>query len=573
MIGSVFFTSICRCVNFLLKNLELELAEQHLLVGEKLVDEGKVTQLFESERNLWIATIDGMEVEMQISPAKVRACSCECDLFLREKMCGHIAAGLLKLRKVISEKKPAPARTGIKKQTSYQRLTPSSILDNIQPEELAAFVMQYAKSNRNFALTLKTRFAAHVPMPDSREKYNQLLDAVITAGRNKHDYISHTGGKQLVKTVQELTHQVEDAIALEHFAEGWAALAALLDKITPLLRKVTGNSDALREGMQAVFRSLHHLLSLQIPPALRQEVWDFCIDAAQRPAFRLNDLAAPLFEVLLTLADDAGKAEMLLGVLNREEKKASESPGYRQSLLQVKIQLLKNKSLAGEAEKFTLDCLASPELMLSTVEAAAAGGILPSIQPLIEKGLRLMESELVKQRLEQCMLMLARQKGDRTAIVKLARSRFLETKKFEYFESCKENFSGDWELFAQQLLADLIKQPEYRQNLEVIATLLARENRLEELQSLLASQDSLDLYMRFDYLLLDNFKSDVFAFYDRQLKAYLADHLGPISSQRVRQVLDHLRDAGAAKLAEKLTSSLLTAFNNRITLTEDLEIL
>lgn len=559
-------------MNFLLKNLELELDEQHLLVGEKLMDEGKVTQLIESERNLWIAHVDAMEVEMQISPARVRACSCECDLFLRDKMCGHVAAGLLKLRKIISEKKTSTSPADRKKPTYYQRLTTSSILDNIRPEDLAAFVSQYAKSNRNFALTLKTRFAAHVPMPDSREKYTQLLDATIQAGRNKNDYISSAGSKQLARTVQELTSQVEDAIALEHFAEGWAALSAMLDKITPLLRKISGNSNSLREGMHKVFRCLENLLSLQIPPALRQDIWDFCVDSAQRPAYRLNDLAAPLLNVLLSLADDAHKAETLLEIIDRELDKTSESPEYRQSLLQVKILLLENESLTNEAKNFTLECLADPQIMLQTVEAADAGNILASIRPLVEKGLRLMESESVKKRLEHFLLKLARQQGDRSSIVKLARSRFLETKNFEYFENCKEYFRGDWEHFVQQLLADLIKQPDYQQNMEAIATLLARENRLEELLSLLAAQDSLDLFMRFDYLLLEKFRQEVFAYYDRQLKNYLADHLGPVSSRRVRQVLDHLRAAGSGKLAEELTASLLISFNNRITLTEDLEV-
>ena len=63
----------------------------------------KVTSLFQSERNIWVAKVDDFEVEMQISPSKVKACSCECNVFLNEKMCGHVAAGLLALRKKIAE--------------------------------------------------------------------------------------------------------------------------------------------------------------------------------------------------------------------------------------------------------------------------------------------------------------------------------------------------------------------------------------------------------------------------------------------------------------------------------------
>ena len=46
-------------MNFLLKNLELELSENHLLPGERLLETGRVAGLSESERHLWVARVDG----------------------------------------------------------------------------------------------------------------------------------------------------------------------------------------------------------------------------------------------------------------------------------------------------------------------------------------------------------------------------------------------------------------------------------------------------------------------------------------------------------------------------------
>ena len=73
-------------MNFLLSNIEVALEERFLLVGEKLLEDGKVNEFIESERNLWLTKVDDFEVELQISPSRVKAVSCECDIYLKEKM-------------------------------------------------------------------------------------------------------------------------------------------------------------------------------------------------------------------------------------------------------------------------------------------------------------------------------------------------------------------------------------------------------------------------------------------------------------------------------------------------------
>ena len=117
------------CVNFLLKNLELELEERHLLVGEKLLEDGKVTKLSENERHLWIAQVEGHETEVQISPSRVRACTCECGVFEQEKMCGHLAATLLALRRKLLDA-AVPKEKKQRRPPLYQKLTVTAVLEN-----------------------------------------------------------------------------------------------------------------------------------------------------------------------------------------------------------------------------------------------------------------------------------------------------------------------------------------------------------------------------------------------------------------------------------------------------------
>ena len=63
---------------FPLKNIEAHVEDRFFIIGETLYEQGKVTDLSEAEKHLWLANVVGNEVEVQITPSKVRACTCEC---------------------------------------------------------------------------------------------------------------------------------------------------------------------------------------------------------------------------------------------------------------------------------------------------------------------------------------------------------------------------------------------------------------------------------------------------------------------------------------------------------------
>ena len=327
-------------MNFLLKNLELSLPEAHLVVGEKLFDDQKVTVLYEGERNLWVAEVDGFETEMQISPSRVKACSCECAVFLKEKMCGHVAAGLLALRKhltVKKEKKAAPKK-------NYQKLTVNAILDQVGKEELSAFVRYYASSNRQFSIALKTRFAGAVPMLNNADKYRQVIDAVLKTSRNKNDKISVPGAKQLLATGVDLLGQANDALALEHYVDCWSILSVLIDKVAPVVNRTDFETSRFLEFAESCFHLVGQLIQQPIPPDLKSEVWSFLLEIANRPVYKGYDLVVFIFEQLLPLANDKSKASELLQLVDNELSGGKTlSDDYHNQLLSAKLIILQKR--------------------------------------------------------------------------------------------------------------------------------------------------------------------------------------------------------------------------------------
>jgi hypothetical protein len=555
-------------VNFLLKNLELELDERYLLVGEKLLEQGKVSRLYESERNLWIAQIEQFEAEMQISPSRVRACSCECEVFRANNMCGHLAAGLLALRRRLSEKtaeRPAsPARQ------PYQKLTTSSILASVQPDELAAFVGQYAKHNRNFALALKARFASSVPMFDSKEKYAQLLDTTIQALRKKDGSISVASGIQLHKTLVDLLGQAGDAISLEHFSEAWAILQNILVKITPLLRKIDGEDDNFKPLISNVLDKIKILLGKSIPPSLREEAWSFLLEDCNRPAYRIHGFSTLIFKLLNLLADDADKAADYLQLLENELNRKALAKEYHASALYAKLILLEKQSLKKEAGDFLLECLAHPDLLLQTVEAAIANGVPEKVKHLAEKGLRFAKDQAARMKLESVLLSVSMTENAQDDIVQNARQLFLETYDLAYFRLCKQNFTGAWLQFFKELEDALVAQNAPG---ETMAALFAEDGQWEPLLKTLEQVGSLELLAQYRHLLVKNHGPQLLSLYKKLLDTYLSNHIGIKPSIKVQGILAQLHEMGAHKVASGLHDFLLEKYPARLAPIEEAEAL
>ncbi len=559
------------CLNFLLKNLELELDDRHLLVGEKLLEEGKVTRLFENEPHLWIASVDGFEVEMQISPSRVKACSCECDQFDREKMCGHLAAGLLNLRRKLSEKTKQPRVSQRPKPLAYQKLTVNAILDSVTQDELAAFVRNFARTNKQFSLALRAKFAAKVPLYDNREKFGQLLDSAISSYRKTNDRISVAGAHQLQKLLEELLGQADDALALEYFAEAWAMLSAIVGRFSPIIKKLEGDENPLQQPLLQAFSKIGQLVALSIPPDLQEEIRLFCSEEFNRPAYRLNGFSGRLLDIWLLLANDAEASQLALQAIDDELKKYKTDTAYRAALILAKLQLIARPGMNEANDAFTLECLSEPAKLLQVMDAVAPSGDFRPIKALVEKGHRLIDDAAVKTQLEAVLLQIAQLEGEKDVIATISRQKFLETRDFTFYEQCRAHHKGNWEAFVKKLLADLVRRYDFRQNIATIATILGRESKFDDLLRLLEEQQSLELLLQFDHYLLKTKPKEVTKLYETQLREYLTSHLGLKASQRLRSVFRHLEKRGAANLAERLYSAIREAFPNRVFYLDEME--
>ncbi len=558
-------------MNFLLKNLELHIDEDFLILGERLVINNMVSDLREADKHLWVALVLEKEVEIQITPSKVKAYSCECTTFQKENCCEHLTAVLLTLRKHLADLK---ARKAFKRSKSVapKKLTINTIFENAKKEDLIAFMRHYAKGNRQFSLALKARFAGTVPMDSAYDKYIQLLDSIINSVRGKNDIFPYKGSLEVLKVAKELLGQSKDAIALNDYSEGFVLLQCLIKKITPIIQKTGKVEEKFKPILLSCFLNIEKILSLNPAPGLIEEIRQFAYEECNRNTYQLNNCSIHFFEMLLNLSKEKKHLQKTLEAIDFQLNKTFIDPVQQAHYVIIKLKLLEKFNKKRAHHNLVKEYLNNPTILLEVIRKTIKGGNLVEAENLAEKGLNQGFSMKVVLELEELMYRIAVQNQDRLKIKTLAEKRFLSTLNYNYLEKSKPYIQEDWDEFLETIIQKVKGLPYSILKRDVLAEILFKESRLAELLTLITGLRSLDLLKKYDEILMKQFKGEIYKVYESYLTDYLKNHLGRKPSEKVREILNHIYEIGEFGLAEKLVRLIRNQYPERHSLMEELEL-
>lgn len=557
-------------MNFSLKTLEAHVPENWLVAGEALYEAHRVTSLLEFERNLWVARVGENEVEIQITPSRVKAFTCDCKQFKKEKGCPHIVGALLALRhnqQSIQESR-SKAKEPAKKKANILNL-----LDQIPHGDLVDFIRDYARQNRPFTLALKARFTGSLPVGDKREQYLELLDSAINGVRSKADQVSFRGGQQLIQVVRELLAQAEDAISQRHLQEASILLTTLLEKIGPIARKTAGKDKKLEEVLRESFAHFRQFLLLNPAPELLQSIWEFGLRESKKFIYRQSPIQMDYFQLLVEVSPLLGKSGELLEHFRLRNREMDTLDPNRSRLLILTHKLLAREGDVKQLEEHLLDHLEDPSFILYVVEEALATGHWKKARFLAEKGLNYAHHPEQKAKLEEHLFQLALKEKDTEAILHFGTERFLQSKSQTYLEQLRKHAGKRWPQQVDSLLEQLEQQPFSQLKRDAIARLLYEEGRYDKLSDYIARLQSLDLLQQYGHHWPADRAEQAEALYLDMLKSYLANHLGRKPSQRVREFIEHLLEVGKEDLADRLLQYFKESFSERQSLMEELETL
>jgi SWIM zinc finger len=562
-------------LNFSINEFERHLEDTLVQEAEQLFAQNALKSVKEVEKNLFLARFtegpnatSTVETEVQLVGTKVKMASCECAAFTQNGLCAHIAAALIQLND--NKKAQEASKKAVKMQVldTPTRLTIPNILKTIDDAQLIEFIADYARSDKQFALALKTRFAGDLAASgDIAEHYKTLIDNTLKNAKNQKGKFTPKGWLQVFTLLDELKQKAE-----ARFRNGELAVSfALIKIVLPLIHKFMRPSDApkvkLEKRQVQLVEILRGYTELPISPELDVEMWDFL--SHEWTQCTRHPFSERLFDWLFKSANSAEKTEKLLALLDHQLHTNRSFLEARDRLLTQKIQILQKSGRVDEASQLILSALEQPDVLYFAIENALSNRDFTLAKSLCRNGMTIFGgSNTAVDHIENLLLDIAEAEFNRVDILDFAEKRFYKTLNLAYFDKMKVVGLSANKL--KTIIETLENQPLRLERRDALAAIYTSEKLFDKLTALIDQVQSLELLRRYGVDLWRHDTEGAIALHKKVIYEYMMSHLGRPPAQRIRQVLEAHIQGGGFELAVKLRQDFNRDFPERHSLKEEL---
>lgn len=564
-------------MNFFLQHIERHVDETLLVQGEDLYIRDGVLAMEEIEQHLWAFRVieDGderYEVEIQITPSKVKAYTCDCETFKAQKNCPHIVAALLALRRRKSDEKKQKRKNKLQQSQSSKKLSIQQILDQLEREELVNIIKDFTRQNRAFALSLKARFAYKVPSVDSQKAYLQLVNSVIQMARRPDRTFNKRGAASILKILEEMLEQMHLHLVQQQYAEVFVLAQSILLKIPSILGKLLSDEPLLNPPLEKTFKLLLQLIQARIPPALKERIWDFLIEEFPKIAYRNYGLDEWFHPILIRLAKEEEQEVLLLETseLMLEQYRLEDRPLAK--ALYFHYLLWEKKYSRKAIEQFLTHILQDTREQSDLIHYCIKQKDYKRAEYLAKASMKLSKTQSDKINGKTFLLKLAELQQDKKKTIKLAKELFLVSKDLSYFRKIKQATGEEWPAVRTQVIEQLEKKASQADTQALLPQIFGEEGLHDKLLEFLIDHPSLDLLVNFDKYLLPDQEKRLKPIYVAEVQLYLDAHLGRISSTKIRSIIQHLHSLGAHGIGNELVQVIRKDYAERPSLMDELSL-
>lgn len=511
-----------------------------------------------------------IETEVQLVGTKVKTASCDCEIFSEKGVCQHIAAALMQLNEQRKEKESAKkqVKTKINPIDTPTRLTVPNILKNIETAQLIEFIADYARSDKQFVLALKTRFAGDLAATgDIATHYKELIDKTLKNAKNAKGKFTPKGWLQVFTLLDELKQKAE-----ARFKVGELAVCFnLIQIVLPLIHRFMRPSDAPKFKLEKRQIQLVEILrgfdGLPMSPELSQEIWDFLSHEWTQNV--RHSFSERLFDWLFKQANSAKRTEKLLELIDNQLFVNRAFLEAKDRLLMQKIQILQKIGRTEEASQLILAASEQPDVLFFAIENVMGNRDFTLAKSLARNGLTIFgNTAYVVEQLENYLLEIAETEYNRVDILDYAEKRFLKTLDLTYFQKMKTVGLSAAKL--KNLIETLENQPLRLERRDALAAIYISEKQFDKFAALAQQVQSLELLRRYGFDLWQDNTEGSIILHKSIIYEYLMSHLGRAPAQRIRQILEAHIQRGGFDLATTLAQMLKKDFPERPSLTEEL---
>jgi len=553
-------------LKYTLKNFEFQISAATASAGEALSSSGAVRSLNEVERHFWVAGVadktEQYEVEVIITPGKIKAYTCECWLEPRRLMCAHIAAALFKIRQFLeqrSEEKREKVAVDKAAAAIPTRITVPNVLEHADAASLFEFVRAYARQDRDFSLALKTWFAGN--LTNAENPYTLLLQSVLPEKADLNG-LREPDFRRLNRTVTNLRKQTDAAWSVAQYPVTFQIVSTVVQKLAPLLAGSESNKRQQVLGKDFM-HPLKHLCTMaalpELSPEMRQSAWEILEHLAEKDYFPAS-VQLEIWPLLLQLSDQETRFKALRQVFDRTPFPA---PAFLTAWF---VGALARRNNPRAVARVLKDYHEQTNLLYQVLLRLHDTGLNEAFAVSAEQALAAQHLlEWQKRDLEHKLYQLALQHNDTRYLEQYYHKKLMEKGQLEWYEKLKALHDG-----TVPDLENLLLQLQKNGHIAATATVLAREARFDALADLLRKDEHWVLLHQHEAQLLSIRPHFIRTLYLDKLTRHLTEHLGRPASGFARERLGNLLHKGEKPLVLDLMRALAARFPERHTLPEEL---
>ncbi|NNE25841.1 MAG: hypothetical protein HKN09_03275, partial [Saprospiraceae bacterium] len=93
------------------------------------------------------------------------------------------------------------------------RLKLREFIDDLSNEELKSFILNYARSNAMFEMSMKAHFISRINIDNDGSKYKRLLDELVKPKTSSNNKVGATQVRTIALIIKDFVDQMLDALS------------------------------------------------------------------------------------------------------------------------------------------------------------------------------------------------------------------------------------------------------------------------------------------------------------------------------------------------------------------------
>lgn len=557
-------------VSFKIEFFETAIPDAYALLAEDLHTNGHIKEYSKSGKSNWAFTLedsDIYQIQIKSSETTISKTDCNCPIYQKEKACQHVFACFYELRKLIEEEKKTKQEQQQKKsKRAYKKggVRISDFITNLSETELKEFVRNYASSDKKFAASLKARFARKMINQNNESVYKSILDSIIGPIRIKDQKIGSAELRSFEYVTQELIQQYEDAVSLQQYTEGFFILKAILNKGCYIHHNSKKESEKIMQLIVQIHTFLDELFYCPLAPELREKLYGFSLELAQKSYYKILDNKLNIFEVLYTHKKEDKEYRLINEAANAKKEQLNldlNSSVFLDAFL-LRMDFGDKKYDSESFLKYPLEYQNKVIDLLINIKA-----IDPAIRVLEDI---IKENRNVSRFIKEKLIFAYGLSDDQRSYIDSIYDYYISYKNPKYLKSLQSIMGQKWGKVKKEFLKKINALEDTNDQDFLKAKLLFETGDHESLIEVFEAVSDIDTSMAVDREIIKMYPDRVLDSYFSKSCEVLENFVGSAAANKIRSLLTHIENVTDYKLRAKLFTRIKDHYVHRPQLLKDI---